>query len=100
MFTFRVRPDGGDEFEVKASTRDVLTWEKTTKGNKSYVDLLREPNLVDYYKICHLAAWRQQLFTGSLKEFEDQHDIDLATGEDHPEQDPEPDPTQPVPSSE
>lgn len=95
MFTFKVVPETGSPFIVKAGTRDVLAWEKTTKGNKSYAQLLAEPNLVDYYRICHIAAWRQQLFTGTLKEFEDSHDIDLATGEDRDEQDPEPDPTRP-----
>lgn len=76
MFTFKVVPDSGEPFELKAGTRDVLTWEKTTKG-KSYGQLVSEPNLVDYYKLAHIAAWRQQLFTGTLKEFEESHDIDL-----------------------
>ncbi len=125
MFTFKVVPENGEPFLVKAGTRDVLTWEKTTKG-RSYAQLLAEPNLVDYYRIAHVAAWRQQLFTGTLKEFEESHDIDLsgdrekvdrieaiiaaglpaedaltaireALGEN--EVDEEPDPTQPDPST-
>lgn len=97
MFTFKVVPEDGDPFIVKAGTRDVLSWEKTTKGNKSYAQLMAEPNLVDYYKICHIAAWRQQLFTGTLQEFEKTHEIDLAIGEDEIEEpaDEEPDPTPP-----
>lgn len=97
MFTFKVVPEDGDPFIVKAGTRDVLTWEKTTKGNKSYAQLMAEPNLVDYYKIAHLAAWRQQLFTGTLQEFEKTHEIDLTSGEDEIQEpvDEEPDPTPP-----
>jgi hypothetical protein len=98
MFTFKVVPDTGEPYTLKAGTRDVLTWEKTSKG-KSYTGLITEPNLVDYYKIAHLAAWRQQIFTGSLKEFEEQHDIDLAYGEEDAADD-EADPTRQARSSE
>lgn len=98
MFTFKVVPDNGEPYTLKAGTRDVLTWEKTTKG-KTYAQLVAEPNLVDYYKIAHLAAWRQQIFTGSLKEFEEQHEIDLSFGEEDAA-DEEPDPTQQAPSTE
>ncbi|HET6742389.1 MAG TPA: hypothetical protein VFH76_25770 [Kribbella sp.] len=76
MFNFKVVPDGGDPYTLKVGTRDVLTWEKTSR-DKSYTDLVKEPNLKDYYKLCHLAAWRQQLFAGPLEDFEKSHDLDL-----------------------
>jgi hypothetical protein len=97
MLTFKVVPENGTPFTVKATTRDVLVWEKTTRG-RTFADLLREPNLVDYYAIAWRAAWRQKLFTGTLKDFEDSHDIDLDDSEDVV--DPEPDPTLPVPYTE
>lgn len=76
MFNFKVVPDAGDPYNLAVGTRDVLTWEKTSR-DKSYTDLVNEPNLKDYYKLCHLAAWRQQLFAGPLEEFEKTHDLDL-----------------------
>ncbi|MFC6156148.1 hypothetical protein [Kribbella jiaozuonensis] len=95
MFTFKVVPDNGDEFVIKAGTRDVLVWEKTNKG-KSYAQLLRDPNLTDYYKLSHIAAKRQGLFTGSLKDWEDQHELDLSFDDEAADE--EPDPTQSGPS--
>ncbi|GAB3812088.1 hypothetical protein [Kribbella italica] len=86
MLTLKVTPDDGEPWNVKAHTRDVLVWEKASKG-KSFTDLLVSPNLTDLYKVAHIAAKRQQLFSGTLQEFETQTDIEMI-GEDE-----EPDPT-------
>jgi len=97
MITLTVTPDNGEPFEVTATARDLLSWERTTKGNKSFVDLINDPNLVDLYRVAHLACWRQGLFTGTQKEFEDSCEV---TGQ---AEDDDPDPTQsgasPEPSS-
>jgi hypothetical protein len=62
------------------------------------VDLINEPNLVDLYRVAHLACWRQGLFTGSQKDFEASCEV---TGlMDDEEADVEPDPTQPDPYTE
>lgn len=81
MFTFTVRPDGGEPYALTATTRDILQWEKTSKG-KTLKTLQEQAPIEDFYKIAHFAAKRQQLFTGSLSEFEDSVDIDVEEDEE------------------
>lgn len=95
MITLRVTPDDGEAYTVTATSRDVLTWEKTTKGNKSFVDLVSSPSLVDLYTVAWLASWRQKLTTAkNYQEFESSCEVSGELDED-----PEPDPTQPDPST-
>lgn len=89
MFTFTVKPDGGAQFEVTAGTRDVLRWEKTTRG-ASLAQLKDGVSFGALYKIAHIAAVRQQLFTGPLADFEDTCELEF-------EEEDEPDPTRPAP---
>lgn len=89
MFDFKVTPDGGEPFEVHAGSRDVLQWEKTTKG-ASFGNLADGLKLTDMYKIAHIAAKRQGLYTGSLADFETSVELDFDETE-------EPDPTRPAP---
>lgn len=93
MFDFTVKPDGGDEFRVTATSRDVYVFEKATKGRRSMAAITTDMHMSDMYGLAHLAATRQQLFTGSLDEFAAGCDIDLADDE-------EPDPTRPDQSPE
>ena len=93
MFTFKITPDGGDTFEVPAGTRDVLVWEKSGP-NRSISGLLNNLKATDMYAIAHIAAKRQQLFTGSLHEFE--QTCEIATDSMF---EVEPDPTQQDPSA-
>lgn len=89
MFKITVRPDVGDEFEIESSTRDVLNWEKTTKG-ASLGKLKENPTMTDLYKIAHFTVQRLQKFTGDLAEFERTCDIDV---EQETDDGGEPDPT-------
>ena len=74
-FNFRVSPDDGDPFEVKAKTRDVLSWEKTGPG-RALTDLVGDVvRLTDLYSLAWTAAKRQGLYTGSLEEFETSADL-------------------------
>lgn len=75
LIKFRVSPEGGEAYEVEATTRDILTWEKTTKG-ASYAAFQRGQNMVDLYKVGHLASRRLGMFNGTLKEFEDTCDLE------------------------
>jgi hypothetical protein len=93
MITLKVTPDEGTAYLVTATSRDVLTWEKTTTGKKSFMHLMSEPNLIDFYKLAHLASWRQGLFSGTFQEFEAQCEVAFE------EEDEEPDPTQPAASA-
>ncbi|HEY9416113.1 MAG TPA: hypothetical protein VIQ30_15235 [Pseudonocardia sp.] len=95
MITLTITPDIGDPYKVTATSRDVLTWEKTTKG-RSFVDLINEPTLVDLYRVAHLAAWRQGLTTAkNLQEFEATCEVAGIFDDEDQVADDEPDPTPP-----
>lgn len=91
MHHFEVTPDGGDPYRVSTASRDVLQWERTTKG-ASLSDLLARPNMTDLYKLAWLASKREGHFGGTVKDFEDRCELELVDAEDE-----EPDPTQPAP---
>jgi hypothetical protein len=97
MFTFTVTPDDGQSYKVTATSRDVLHWEKTTKG-KSVGALSEAENfhMGDMFKMAWIAARRQSLFAGDLKDFEAGHEVDLV---DDDEDDDGLDPTQPAAST-
>ena len=88
MISFKLQPDGGDEFEVKAQMRDILNWEKTTKG-ASFGQLAEAAalKLEHMYKIAYIAGKRLGLVEGGLADFEATHDLVFEMEE-------EPDPTQ------
>lgn len=88
--TIKIRPDGGDEYELEVEARDALMWEKTSRDNASIIDYLRHPSMTELYRLAHLCAKRRQQFTGSLKEFEDSHDVVIVNVD---EDENEPDPT-------
>lgn len=88
MFDFTVTPDAGEPFAVHAGSRDILQWERTTKGVT--LASLANVKMADMYGISHIAARRQGLFAGDLATFEATCEIETA---DTPEEDP----TQPAP---
>lgn len=94
MIEFKVEPEGGESYDLKAGTRDALVWERTSKGNRSFTDLMTSMNMVDLYHLAHIAAKRQGLFTGSLRDFEETCDLHFETEAS------EPDPTPPAASTE
>lgn len=59
MFTFKLTDESGEETEVKADSRDVLVWEKTSRSNERYMDLLTEMSLAKFYRLAWIAAKRQ-----------------------------------------
>lgn len=104
MITLKVTPDNADSYVVTATSRDVLVWEKTTKGDKTFVDLVDNPSLVDLYRVAHIASWRQGLTTAkNLQEFEATCEVTGLNEDAEEGDDDEPDPTQsgasPEPSS-
>ncbi len=80
MFKMKITPDGGEAFELVTSTRDIAQWEKRNKG-ASFAGLQADMHMTDLYKIGHIAATRQGLYTGTLKEFEESVDIDMLDDE-------------------
>lgn len=69
MYDFEVEPDEGDKYEVTATSRDILVFEKTTKG-ATLANLLGNPKMTDLYALAHIASRRQRMYTGTLSEFE------------------------------
>ena len=88
--TITVTPDDGDEFELGIEARDALIWEQTGKSNPSILDYLRNPSMVELYRLAHVAMKRQHQYAGSLKDFQASFDLNVALEEEEPE----PDPTQ------
>jgi hypothetical protein len=76
VIDFKIVPDGGEPYEVTATTRDILNWEKVTKG-ASLKQLMEELHAADLYKVAHFASKRTQLFTGTLQEFEATCDLEF-----------------------
>lgn len=89
IINFKVAPDGGEPYTVKAGARDVTWWEKTTPG-AALAQLQSGVKLTDLYKIAWIASRRQSLFAGTLDDFEKTCELEF-------EEEPEPDPTPPVP---
>lgn len=68
MFDFTVRPENGDPWEVTADSRDVYVWEKTSRNGMTLARLMDDLAMTELYRLAHIAARRQQLFTGSLED--------------------------------
>lgn len=76
MFLFKLTPEGGDLFEVRATTRDVLVWEKTGR-DRSLNGLMEKLRVSDLYEIAYVACKRQGHWDGSRAEFEERVDLDF-----------------------
>ncbi|PZG14419.1 hypothetical protein C1I95_21750 [Micromonospora craterilacus] len=95
--TFDDRPD--ERVKIAAGSRDVLMWEKTTKG-ASMSKLEQELKITDLYTIAWFAAKRLGHFDGKLIEFQAGVELELLDDkskkdEDEDEEGPE-DPTRPA----
>lgn len=88
MFSFRVKPDSGEAYNLTVTSRDVVMWEKTDRSNR-ISRLENDPTITDLYSVTHIAARRQGMFHGSLAEWETSVDLDPITEENAQ------DPTQP-----
>jgi hypothetical protein len=88
VITFKLAPDAGEPYKVQATTRDILNWEKTTKG-ASFGQLADDMNIGAMYKIAYFAAKRTGHFTGTQQDFEASTDLEF-------DMDVEPDPTRPA----
>lgn len=75
MFKFTVKPDGGKEYEVVGTARDVMQWEK--EGSGRALAHLQQVRMTDLYALAHVASRRQGLFKGTLSEFESSVDIEF-----------------------
>jgi len=88
-FTFEIRPDGQPPFRAVGSSRDISTWEKTTKG-ASLGKLQEDMSVTALYQIAFHTCRRQGLWAGTLAEFEANCDIDNIDDDDQDDDDPSP----------
>lgn len=91
MIDFKVKPDGADEYEVTATSRDLYLWEKTNKG-KTLKSLMESLAVVDLYAVAHIASRRAGQFDGNLADFSSTTDLTFEMEE-------EPDPTPAAPGA-
>jgi hypothetical protein len=84
VFTFQLVSDKDTEpTEIRSTSRDILNWEKTTKG-ATLQTLMNETRMADMYKVAWFTAQRLSLFSGPLKDFEDTYDLEFETEESDP----------------
>lgn len=77
MFSWRVVPDDGEPYVVKAGTRDVLAWERE-KAGRSAQQLTDNFHVQHAYWLAHRAAKRDGKFDGTRKEFEESCELETA----------------------
>jgi hypothetical protein len=83
VITFEITEvETGETTELKADSRDVLVWEKTSRSNETYIDLITGMSLVKFYRLAHIAAKRQEVFSGKLAEFEQAYLLTLPVEEE------------------
>lgn len=90
MIDFILTNDAGEEHKVTAKPRDILLWERTTKGAK-FSDFEKGVSLDDLYKVAFLATkrTRPEILTGLTQaNFEEAYDV-LPTGDDETDPTPE-----------
>jgi len=75
MFTFEIRPDGAEPYEVTAGSRTITHWERTGR-NRSIGQLDTNPRMTDLEELAYLAAYRAGRFTGSLDDFRETCDFE------------------------
>lgn len=80
MFSWRVIPDEGEPYIVRAGTRDVLAWEKDKPG-RSAQQLTDNFHVQNAYWLAYRAAKRVGLFDGTRQEFEQSVDLETALEE-------------------
>lgn len=68
MFTFTIRPDDGEPYELTADSRDISMWERTTH-KASMGSLVEDMKMSELEKIACFAARRSGKFDGEMDRF-------------------------------
>lgn len=76
MFTFVIKPDVGEPYEVTGDSRDISLWERTGR-DRSLGNLERNMRISDIEAIAHIAAQRHGISAGTLREFSERNAIDV-----------------------
>lgn len=80
MIEVRIVPDEGDPYDLTVTSRDVMAWERTTKG-MTFAKFQEQFSMTHLYNLAYRAAMRTRKFTGTLDDFESTVDIDLLEGD-------------------
>lgn len=76
FMTFTITPDDGEPYTIEATSRDVLKWEKSTKGASMHT--FRDNLMMAHmYKLAWVTATRLGRTTASLAEWETLVDVDV-----------------------
>jgi len=79
LISFKLKAPDGERFEFAADSRHVLVWEKTSKKNETFVQLISEMNMVALYRLAHITARQMDLPIPSDRgEFERDWVLDFA----------------------
>lgn len=89
MFNFTITDDTGESHAVKATARDIVMWERTTRG-ASMAQLKEAMRYTDLYKIAYFAAKRTGVVDGSEATFMEVWDLAVETEQDDESADPTP----------
>jgi len=76
MFTFLITDDSQNTHELKATSRDIANWEKTSRG-ASMSQLKDAMRMTDLYKIAFFTAKRTGVFEGNEQSFMDTFDLEI-----------------------
>jgi hypothetical protein len=87
MFKFKIKADTGESHELTASSRDIVNWEKTTRG-ASMNQLKDAMRYTDLYKIAYFAAKRSGVWDGNEQSFVETYDLEVDAEQDDESQDP------------
>lgn len=68
MFEFTIKPDGADEYQLTADSRDISMWERTTH-KASVGQLVEDMKMSELEKIACFAARRAGRFDGEMDRF-------------------------------
>lgn len=92
MFSAKITPPDGEQYDLTADSRDVIEWELSDR--KRYMGQLQErTSMVAIGELLYFAARREGRYSGAPRDFITSHIIDLKdSGGDE-----ESGPTQPVP---
>lgn len=91
MFSIRVRPDGGEPFEVETTSRDIVRWEAggNRQSPRSMSKLSDDLRMTDVTDLAWFAANRKGLTDLDINQWRASVDIDITSkpGEDDEDDD-------------
>ncbi|PWW50266.1 hypothetical protein [Actinokineospora spheciospongiae] len=81
MIDLHVVPDEGEPYNLHITSRDIMAWERVTKG-MTFAKLQENMSFTHLYNLAHRAASRSGKFSGTRDEFEASADLDIMEEDD------------------